>query len=198
MRAQNSKAVREKVLARAKGVCEICGRRSQSLELHHVVPLAMAGSHSAANLKVVCPSCHRRISTAQREDIADITKSATEAYRFEQVVAGAFRRLGYAIIRDVTGPDAGIDLIARRQDPNSLERTSVIVECKSTSSPITTGHVRAFSAKCKQYFGSLGLIVVNRPPSPAALELAQRLGIKVSTVDELDAFFAALSGPNDG
>ncbi|MGD0088746.1 MAG: HNH endonuclease [Planctomycetota bacterium] len=57
------------VLARAKGVCEGCGKQAPFLrakdgepylEVHHVVHLAEGGEDTVENSKALCPNCHRR------------------------------------------------------------------------------------------------------------------------------------------
>lgn len=59
--------VREFVLARAGGFCELCGEKGFTtragtvyLETHHVVPLSEHGEDSVANVVAICPNDHRR------------------------------------------------------------------------------------------------------------------------------------------
>lgn len=62
-----SEAVREWVLARAKGVCENCQQHAPFvsdenvpyLEVHHLKPLAQGGSDRVSNTVALCPNCHR-------------------------------------------------------------------------------------------------------------------------------------------
>jgi 5-methylcytosine-specific restriction protein A len=58
--------VREKVLRRAKGVCEFCGTEgfektdgNRYLETHHVISLASKGMDTLDNVIALCPSHHR-------------------------------------------------------------------------------------------------------------------------------------------
>lgn len=61
-----SRAVRDAALARAGGVCELCGKRgfvtragTIFLETHHVVPLNENGADSEQNVAALCPNHHR-------------------------------------------------------------------------------------------------------------------------------------------
>jgi len=51
--------VRKSVLERAKGRCELCGRKGK-LELHHFFPPSMGGVSHPSNLIALCPECHGR------------------------------------------------------------------------------------------------------------------------------------------
>jgi 5-methylcytosine-specific restriction protein A len=81
-----STAVRERVLLRAKGFCELCGEPgfvtaagSIYLETHHVVPLSRDGPDHESNVVALCPNDHRRAHfgndreamTAQLQAIVD-------------------------------------------------------------------------------------------------------------------------------
>lgn len=62
-----SQLVRERVLTRAGGVCELCGQNGFTtragtvyLETHHVVPLSEQGEDSVTNVVAICPNDHRR------------------------------------------------------------------------------------------------------------------------------------------
>ena len=64
---ERSAAVRERVLKRAGGHCELCGRAgfvtvagAVYLETHHVVPLAEDGPDHETNVMALCPDDHRR------------------------------------------------------------------------------------------------------------------------------------------
>ncbi len=62
-------AVRDWVLARAKGTCECCRQPapftdaggSPFLEVHHLRQLAHNGSDTTTNAAALCPNCHRRL-----------------------------------------------------------------------------------------------------------------------------------------
>lgn len=51
--------VRRRVLERAKGRCELCGRKGK-LEIHHFLPPSMGGASHPLNLIALCPECHGR------------------------------------------------------------------------------------------------------------------------------------------
>lgn len=52
---------RSVVWRRDEGVCGICGKPADPLDFHvdHVVPLALGGAHSYANVQVAHPFCNR-------------------------------------------------------------------------------------------------------------------------------------------
>ena len=71
-------AVRRRVLARANGKCELCGRPGFEmdsgaiyLETHHVMPLSLGGLDADCNVVALCADDHRRAHFAvDREEIA--------------------------------------------------------------------------------------------------------------------------------
>lgn len=75
---ERSAAVREAVLMRAGGLCELCNEPgfvtaagSIYLETHHVVPLAYNGPDHPSNVVAICPQDHRRAHyAAERDEIA--------------------------------------------------------------------------------------------------------------------------------
>jgi hypothetical protein len=75
---ERSAAVREAVLMRAGGLCELCNEPgfltaagSIYLETHHVVPLANDGLDHPSNVVAICPQDHRRAHYAlERDEIA--------------------------------------------------------------------------------------------------------------------------------
>lgn len=75
---ERSAAVREVVLMRSGGVCELCNEPgfvtaagSVYLETHHVVPLSENGLDQPSNVVAICPKDHRRAHyAAERDEIA--------------------------------------------------------------------------------------------------------------------------------
>ncbi len=82
-----SAAVRETVLMRAGGICELCNEPgfitaagSVYLETHHVVPLANNGPDHPTNVVAICPKDHRRAHyAADRDEIAVQLKNIVAA-----------------------------------------------------------------------------------------------------------------------
>ena len=77
-----SRAVRERVLARAKGACELCGELgfltaggAIYLETHHITPLSEGGADCEENVVALCPVDHRRAHHAHdRVEIASVLR----------------------------------------------------------------------------------------------------------------------------
>jgi len=78
-----SAAVRDRVLQRAKGICELCGvpgfmtaAGAVYLETHHVFPLALDGPDHDTNMIALCPTDHRRAHyAAEREALAEALRA---------------------------------------------------------------------------------------------------------------------------
>lgn len=57
------------ILQQSKGICENCGENapfylndtSPYLEVHHVIPLSLAGADTTSNCVALCPNCHRAL-----------------------------------------------------------------------------------------------------------------------------------------
>lgn len=54
-------ATRRRLIKRAGGRCERCGRRAERLELHHVTPAHKGGTERGALM--LCPKCHRELDS---------------------------------------------------------------------------------------------------------------------------------------
>lgn len=83
------KSVRDAVLARAKGVCELCGMAGFAtpsgaiyLETHHVIPLSEAGPDVEQNVVALCPNDHRQahFGTSAASVRAILLKRLSEQY----------------------------------------------------------------------------------------------------------------------
>ena len=57
------RATKEKILNKAGGKCEHCGKELtlQTMQMHHVVPASMDGTNNPLNLMCVCKECHHLI-----------------------------------------------------------------------------------------------------------------------------------------
>lgn len=61
------------ILQQSKGICESCGKNapfylndgSPYLEVHHVIPLSLAGADTTSNCVALCPNCHRALHYSQ-------------------------------------------------------------------------------------------------------------------------------------
>lgn len=57
------KRIRQQVLIRDNGQCQICGRFEGRLEIHHKTPFLISKDNSLDNLITLCAPCHRRIES---------------------------------------------------------------------------------------------------------------------------------------
>jgi predicted restriction endonuclease len=77
-------AVKQYVLIRANGMCEVCGKEApfkkdngeKYLETHHIMPLAKDGDDSIENVCAVCPNCHKELHFGEKKD--EISKKVQE------------------------------------------------------------------------------------------------------------------------
>jgi 5-methylcytosine-specific restriction endonuclease McrA len=56
---------RQMALRRDAYTCVECGQVGGRLEVHHITPLCMGGTHRLANLETRCRACHRAIHKRQ-------------------------------------------------------------------------------------------------------------------------------------
>jgi hypothetical protein len=52
--------VRQAVLDRDDYICRYCGRRSQTIEVDHVIPVSQGGTSTLDNLVTACRTCNRK------------------------------------------------------------------------------------------------------------------------------------------
>lgn len=86
----NLKAVRDYVISRANGHCQLCGVPAPFnspdgkpyLELHLVIPFRDGGDESTSNLVALCPNCNRKIEVSPMP--SDVRKLKLLAKRNKQ------------------------------------------------------------------------------------------------------------------
>lgn len=86
----NLKTVRDYVISRANGHCQLCGVQAPFnspdgkpyLELHHVIPFRDGGDDSTHNLVALCPNCHRKIEVSPMS--SDLRKLKLLAKRYQR------------------------------------------------------------------------------------------------------------------
>jgi Holliday junction resolvase len=186
-----SQEIREQVLTRSGHRCAICGRASD-LEIAHLVPLSEGGDSSVDNLLALCRSCHFALDSNPTTSIDELRGQRSAAYGFEQLVVEVFHRLGFGVLSGATGPDAGVDIVARRPDPVSGGSTLYIIECKSSRRPLTREQIERFAAKASQYRAASGILITDAQLTPAAAEAARSRAVKVFNIAELDQLAADL------
>lgn len=63
-----------------QGPCRVCGGHGFGAnELHHVVPRAIGGSDTEANIVPLCHDCHERVTRRDRTACAALRRSFTDA-----------------------------------------------------------------------------------------------------------------------
>ena len=55
-----SPEMRARVLNRDQSICRYCGRRAQTLDIDHVIPVCQGGDSGLDNLVTACQRCNRR------------------------------------------------------------------------------------------------------------------------------------------
>lgn len=83
------RAVRDQVILRARGHCQLCGVRAPFnspdgrpyLEIHPVTPYQEGGDDSPANLVALCPNCHRKLEISPSP--SDLEKLRRLSKKFE-------------------------------------------------------------------------------------------------------------------
>ncbi len=187
-----TRELRQKVFERANGKCSICGREDVPLEIDHIVPHSKGGSDTLSNLRAVCRSCNVLVSRTPSNRLASLREAASRGYQFEQTVHRLLHEMGFAVVSGATGPDGGADLIARGADPVSHNNVTFVVQCKYTRGNIRKETI-AQLASTKEHTGAdYAILVSNKQPTPATLELARRFGISVLATDDLAERVASL------
>jgi hypothetical protein len=189
-------SVREEVLRRSNGRCSICGREIDSLVVDHVVPRSRGGTDALDNLEAVCRSCNVLKTSNPSSPAHSLKEKAVASYSLERQVVEFFERAGYAVISGITGRDAGVDLVVRRDTPFGV--FSLIVQCKSSTKPVSYEEVADFIRKVQQQRGSAGFLVVDKKPTLRAVELAKSYGVRVLTIEEMNRLGDEFSEAGDG
>lgn len=86
LRTRSLAALRNYVVERAKGRCQLCGCEAPFkdkdglpyLEIHHIRPVREGGVDSAENLVALCPNCHRKV---------EISDDANDRKKLQKIAA---------------------------------------------------------------------------------------------------------------
>jgi len=71
---------------RDKGKCQDCGRETSSCEAHHIIPRAKGGSDHPANLKLVCPKCHRKYTDELLGELGPLRAKQRQIERIKEAI----------------------------------------------------------------------------------------------------------------
>ena len=113
-------------------------------------PLRLGGTDELDNLQPVCRSCNIRKSDRHPQELASFQEEALRGYEFERIVADVLSNAGFGVLTEATGPDGGVDIVARRRDDKTGRRIGLLVECKYCMRPLTVNEVAEFAANLAQ------------------------------------------------
>lgn len=182
-----SRQLREQLIRKANCRCELCGRESSNLEITHIRPISKGGGDAPDNLRVLCRSCHVLVDQGLLQG-EDLRTSAVTGYELERVVADAFHAMGFSVLTEATGRDAGVDLIAQKPVHGSDRPLSFVVQCKWSKRRLGTREVSDFASKATSFGNRLGILVSSSGFTRQARELAERFGVRLLGPDELHQF----------
>jgi hypothetical protein len=174
--------LRKQLLRDANYTCTACGS-SQSLEICHIIPLALGGTSDSSNLTVLCANCHRFMDTGPPElhFVKYLSRLLEQHPDFSQV---KFQ----TIIGGTTRYRA--DIVARRKTGRGEE--TVVIECKAIS-VLSFPRLEAVLAQLTNYAKVVGearlvLAFPGRASEDTLRELKRR-GIEVWDIDRISELF---------
>lgn len=102
-----SETTRRSLLESANHRCERCGSREQ-LEVDHIIPIGLGGTNHQSNGMVLCVTCHREKSSAERKAFG---QSVDHTVKFDAYTSETFevpsrylqvlqQRTGWSVARD--------------------------------------------------------------------------------------------------
>lgn len=190
------KSVRDDCIAKSAGRCSICGREGVPLEIRHIQKLPEPQHSELGNLQAVCRSCHAMLDR-HGMGTDSVREIAGGSYQLELLTREILNAAGgYTVVSGATGPDAGVDIVAKFEVAQVL--LMLLVECKWRRKGITAQDVSQFAAKVGQFGAHKGLIVTNKPPTAPAIDVARSFGIAIVTAAELaDSGLRVLEGRLD-
>jgi predicted Mrr-cat superfamily restriction endonuclease len=144
----------------------------------HITPLSAGGTDGPENLVAACPSCNA-LSFYQNLTGDDLRRTAAGGFKLETETVEAFRNAGFAVVSGITGPDAGIDILASRSIPGTGKSIAILIECKWRLEMLWAEDIGRFTQKIRDYKATTGIIVTSAPTTPAAAELAEQRGVSV-------------------
>lgn len=81
----------QRIIDAKHGPCRVC-QSTGPVEYHHLVPRAIGGSDTEANIAALCPDCHRKVTGRDREACAALRRNLTDAeYAYAVDVLGEAR-----------------------------------------------------------------------------------------------------------
>ena len=73
-----SPATWQRIIDAKSGPCRVCGSAGP-VEFHHVVPRAIGGSDTPANIVPLCSGCHQRVTERDKDACTALRRSFTDA-----------------------------------------------------------------------------------------------------------------------
>lgn len=100
----SSAEVRERLIVRARGACEVCRiALTPILNIHHIYPVRLGGAASDRNLVAICPNCHSAIHYVSRAKHAGFVLQ-----RVKRLVDGGYTEMQAELIRLIASHDAHV------------------------------------------------------------------------------------------
>ncbi len=96
--------------------CAICSKKTEHLELHHIIPKSRGGSDDASNLVKLCSVCHGRAHDVSfSNDRGGLIKEGVTRKKIKDEVAREWLDKNQALVQDKM-----MDLYSRNEDKHML------------------------------------------------------------------------------
>lgn len=190
-----TRKIREQVLKRFNYQCAICGRKGRyhHFDIEHIVPFAQGGTASIDNLQVLCRSCNVLKHKLPLHE-SRLKEIASASYRLERSAAEILHNMDFTVLSGATGPDGGVDLIAKSFDKRLKRDVTLLIECKWLSGKMDNNVVTQFASKLEHFMADFGVIITNVSPTASATRDARSFGISILSISQLPNYIAQFSG----
>lgn len=193
-----TRKIRDQVLKRSHYQCSICGRKGRydHFDVDHIVPISRAGISSIDNLRVLCRSCNvLKHKLPLHED--QLKEIASAGYKLERSVAELLHKRDFTVLSGATGPDGGVDLVAKAFDKRLKRGVTLLIECKWLSKKMDNNVVIRFASKLEHFMADFGVIITNVSPTARAAKDARSFGVSILSISQLPNYIAQFSGESD-
>ncbi len=96
--------------------CAICSKKTEHLELHHIIPKSRGGSDDASNLVKLCSGCHGRAHDVSfSNDRGGLVKEGAARKKIKDKIGREWLDKNQALVQDKM-----MDLYNRNEDKHML------------------------------------------------------------------------------